>query len=257
MKLAGTSRPAYFLYHLLWCAIDWVFPPTCGGCGKPGVRWCEECQNKVLRISSPICPRCGEAQPDDETCQNCRQHPPEYEALRSFGVFDGPLRDALHRMKYQRDIGLGEPLSKHLIGLYNDLKWEIDMIVPVPLGTERLKERGYNQSGLLARPLAFSARKAFLPGILNRTRDTRTQVGLSAKERRENVDGAFSSSDKSVQGKVVLIVDDVTTTGSTISACAKALRAAGASKVYGLTLARAVLKTHNDAQPIPTHIKRR
>jgi len=169
-----------------------------------------------------------------------------YQTLRSYGLFDGPLREALHRLKYQRDIGIGEALSKHIIELYNDQKWEIDIIVPVPLSRKRARERGYNQAGLLARPLAYAIQKPFQPEALHRSRDTRSQVGLRAKERRENVDGSFIADVQRVNGKVVLVIDDVMTTGSTINACAQALRVAGASVVYALTLARAVSKTDTD-----------
>jgi ComF family protein len=151
-------------------------------------------------------------------------------------------------LKYQRDIGLAEALSKHLIELYNDLKWEIDLVTPVPLGSKRARERGYNQSGLLARPLAYAIHKPYQPKLLLRTRETRSQVGLSAKERQQNVEGAFTANVSKVQEKVVLVIDDVMTTGSTINACAQALRKAGASAVYGLTLARAVHKIDADDQ---------
>jgi len=257
MKLAGQERPAYFLYRSLWYALDWLFPPTCGGCNRPGLRWCKPCQERLARITGPICSRCGEPQTElrfanpsaDLLCVDCRSHPPEYQAIRSYAVFHGPLREALHRLKYQRDIGIGEALSKHLIELYNDLKWQIDLVSPIPLSPKRARERGYNQSGLLARPLAYAVQKPYQPGALLRPRETRTQVGLSAIERKQNVEGAFTANADKVKGKVVLVIDDVMTTGSTISACAQALRKAGASAVYGLTLARAMQQADADHQP--------
>jgi ComF family protein len=166
-------------------------------------------------------------------------------------MFDGPLRAALRRLKYERDIGLGEPLSKHLIELYNQVKWDIDLVVPTPLSAHRAKERGYNQSAALARPFASAIQKSYQPTALRRTRETRSQVGLSALERRKNVEDSFIARRELVVGKTVLIIDDVMTTGSTINACSQALRMAGASSVYGLTLARAALHTHTDDQPHP------
>jgi ComF family protein len=262
MKLAGQERPAYFLYRSLWYALDWLFPPTCGGCSEPGQRWCLPCQEKIARITGPVCDRCGDLlvnpealhnQPGALLCPDCQTHPPVYQAIRSYGVFEGPLREAIHRLKYQRDIGLGEALSKHLIELYNELKWEIDLVMPVPLSAKRAKERGYNQSGLLAHPLAYAVHKPYQPGALQRNRDTLTQVGLSAIKRQQNVQGAFTAHVEKVSGKVVLVIDDVMTTGSTISACAQALRKAGASAVYGLTLARATQKVDADLQPTPSY----
>lgn len=146
-------------------------------------------------------------------------------------------------------MGMGEALSKHLIELYNDLKWDIDMIVPVPLSKAHYKKRGYNQAGLLARPLAYAVEKPYRPGALERTRDTLSQVHLGAHERRKNVSNAFGAKAEIVKGKNILVIDDVTTTGSTISACAKALKSAGASTVFGMTLARSVLQADVDDQP--------
>lgn len=249
MKLAGHTRPAYFLYHSLWCGLDWLFPPTCAGCNTAGARWCEPCQQNVIRIPSPVCPCCGEPQTSPSLCHDCLTNPPEYQAVRSYGLFNGVLREALHRLKYKGDMGIGESLSKHLIELYNDLTWDIQIVVPVPLSPRRTRERGYNQSGLLGRPFAYGIQKTYSPFALARTKETRTQVGLSARERRHNVTGAFKANPNIVKGKVILVVDDVTTTGSTISACAQALTQAGASAVFGLTLARAVLQAGADGQP--------
>ena len=251
MKLAGQASPAYFLYRSLWEFLDWVFPPTCGGCMAMGVRWCKTCQEEISRLTENICPLCGEPQPTQEVCLACKQEPPEYNALRSYALFQGPMRKALHRLKYQRDIGLGEALSNHLIELYNLNNWQVDFIVPVPLSPQRQRERGYNQASLLGRPIAYAIQKPFRSDMLRKSRETRTQVGLSALERKQNVDGAFSARSNLVQGKKILVIDDVTTTGSTISACARALREAGASAVYGLTLTRAVLQADADDQPNP------
>jgi ComF family protein len=254
MKLAGPVRPAFFLYHSLWAALDLLFPPTCGGCSRPGSRWCSDCQEKVKLIKGQVCPLCGEPQSEDAICKSCIDSPPAYQMLRSSTEFGGPLREAMHRLKYKQDLGLGESLSKHLIELYNHLKWETDYVVPVPLSEQRMRERGYNQAGLLARPLAYAIQTPYRPDILERSRETRSQVGLSARERQQNVADAFTSSPEQVRGKVILVVDDVTTTGSTINSCAQAFCRAGVSAVFGITLARAVLQTHNDDQPESSHI---
>ncbi|WP_236709980.1 ComF family protein [Longilinea arvoryzae] len=145
-------------------------------------------------------------------------------------------------MKYDRDIGLGEALAKQIIDLVAILDWPLDCVTSVPLSNAHLTERGYNQSNLLARPLALVRQIPFLPQALKRTRETRTQVGLSAKERDINVRDAFWANANLIRNKTVVVIDDVTTTGSTLRACASALHAAGALSVYGLTLARAVLQ---------------
>jgi predicted amidophosphoribosyltransferase len=94
MKTAGITRPAYFLYQLFWSGVDWLFPPVCGGCGRAGIRWCEDCQRSITRISGPVCPRCGDPMPVNELCRDCANHPPEFDFLRSYGMFEGTLRAA-------------------------------------------------------------------------------------------------------------------------------------------------------------------
>ena len=232
------DRPAYHLYRWFWTAVDLVFPPSCGGCGKFGTRWCEDCLKEVCKISPPICEICGEPAYRFGTCDRCLLHPPHYHALRSWGVFGGPLREAIHRMKYQHDVGLGEVFARHLISLLGDFGWDFDLVLPVPLGVARLKERGYNQAALLARPIALRLGIDYRPNAIDRVKETRSQVGLNLSQRRENVRNAFSARAEWVTGRGVLVVDDVTTSGSTLEACAEALSTAGAGRVYGLTLAR-------------------
>jgi ComF family protein len=157
-------------------------------------------------------------------------------------VFDGQLREAIHRLKYQQDIALGDVFAQYLLLFLQDLQWKVDIIVPVPLSKMRLKDRGYNQSALLARPVALALGKPYRPGALERWRNTPSQVGLSKIERTVNVEGAFKAVDDIVKGKIVLLIDDVTTTGATIQAGSISLMEAEAQEVLGLTLARAVIK---------------
>jgi len=120
------------------------------------------------------------------------------------------------------------------------LCWPIEIMIPVPLGKKRLKERGYNQVGLVARPLAYQLGWAYAPDGLWKTRETRSQVGLTVSQRRENVQNAYQADPKVVKRRSVLIMDDVATTGSTILSCTDALLCAGAQEVYVLTIARAL-----------------
>ena len=232
------NNPAFKLYHLYWTAIDWIYPPDCGGCKKFGERWCIDCQNSVTPVGPRFCPKCGNFNDAGGLCPSCSASPPPYQALRSWGIFNGPLREAIHRLKYQHDIGLGEALAKHLIDYFAKTGWDIDMVAPIPLSFARQNERGYNQSALLAHPLALACNISFKSKALERIRDTRPQVGLKAKERAENVKDAFTANKNTVNGQKILLIDDVTTTGATISAAAEAIMNAGACCVYGLTLAR-------------------
>jgi ComF family protein len=147
----------------------------------------------------------------------------------------------LHHLKYRRDLGLGEALALPLADFVSTLGWHVDMVVPVPLGQSRQRERGYNQADLIAWPLSLLLGAAYDPGMLYRARETQSQVTLSFEKRRQNVDGAFRTS-RVVGNRKVMVLDDVATTGSTLSACAQALQESGVQHVYALTVARAVLR---------------
>lgn len=235
-------RVSGHFYHWLWAGVDLLLPPTCGGCGRAGYRWCPVCQGEVSCVPEPICCICGTALEGltFTTCADCRRLPPDYASLRSWSAFDGPVRNALHRLKYRRDVGLGEALALPLARFACDLAWPIDLVVPVPLGARRLKERGYNQSALIAWPLAMALGLKYDHDAVARVRDSRSQVGLARSERQENVRDAFRAQSARVGGRSVLLVDDVATTGSTLSSCAAALRASGAQDVFALTVARAL-----------------
>jgi ComF family protein len=237
------SRPNLWLFRLyqaFWDGLDLLYPPVCGGCGKTGNRWCPECQHSVPILVEPTCQVCGLPRQTSGTCNVCRERPPSYYLLRSWLAFDDPIREALHRLKYRRDLGLGEALARHMQGFVAGLGWPVELLVPVPLGRRRQKERGYNQVGLVAWPLAMLLGWDYAPKALNRQRETVSQVGLSAEARRKNVWNAFRADSQRLRGRNVLLMDDVATTGATLSACADALLAAGAAKVYALTIARAL-----------------
>ncbi len=173
-------------------------------------------------------------------CADCQRVRPRYRILRSWSIFEDPIRNALHRLKYRRDMALGDTLAAQLSDFALSLKWPVDMIIPVPLGKKRSQERGYNQVSLIARPLALATGIAFAPDALNRVRETRSQVGLTKAERRANVSGAFQAQGTRVKGRIILLMDDVATTGSTLSSCSEALNAAGARDVFALTVSRAL-----------------
>jgi len=130
-------------------------------------------------------------------------------------------------------------LASPLIDLIRETRWAVDAVVPVPIGIVRQAQRGYNQAALLALPIALGLNFAYRPKAIEKIRDTRSQVGLSLSERLENVKGAFRAKPELVESKRVLLVDDVTTSGATIDACGEALFEAGATQVFGITLARA------------------
>jgi competence protein ComFC len=233
-------RPVYRVYRWIWQSIDWLYPPRCGGCGERGERWCENCQRSTHIISPPVCCRCGRPVKSGIECVSCKKAPHRYDALRSYAEFDGSLRNALHRLKYRRDLALGECLSIHLVRLFDDLNWTVEIITPVPLGIARLAERGYNQSALIARPLALACGIDYVPDALQRSKETQSQVGLNALQRKENVAHAFIANPALVSKRNILVIDDVATSGATLDACSAALLESGANRVYCMTLARAL-----------------
>lgn len=205
-----------------------------------GWRWCPDCQARVPRIHKPFCEKCGIPTKGADLCEKCKSNPPAYRMMRSWAVFDSPIQNGLHTMKYRRNIGLGEAIAMQMADFVHSLHWQLDVLIPVPLGKKRLKERGYNQVALVARPLAYQIGIRYEPDALWKTRETRSQVGLTISQRSENVQNAYQADSTVVKDKSILIMDDVATTGSTISACTAALRSAGAQEVYVLTIARAL-----------------
>ncbi len=233
-------RLSYSIYRLLWIGFDWLYPPKCGGCGRLGARWCLKCSSETKIISPPYCLVCGfEVYDRGSSCKHCLTTPPSYNALRSWAIFTGPVRNAIHRLKYRRDIAMGDALARPMIDIIAKEEWEVDLVVPVPLGVARTVERGYNQAALLARPIAMATGRDYEPSVLKRIRETRSQVGLSLAERYSNVSGAFVGNSSRLADKRVLLVDDVATSGATLGSCSLALRRAGARDIFCITLARA------------------
>ena len=233
-------RISYHLYRSFWVGVDLLYPPLCGGCSQRGARWCEDCKKNIVPIPEPKCGICGLPQSKAGVCFSCQKTRPAYQSSQSWLVFEGPIRNALHRIKYRQDLGLGDVLAAEMLEYVNHLDWQIDMVIPVPLGKKRFKERGYNQVGLIARPLALAKGWNYAPRSLKRVKETASQVGLSADERKENVRSAFVADRRKVDGKSVLVIDDVSTTGATLNSCAEALNNGGAREVYALSLARAL-----------------
>jgi ComF family protein len=176
-------------------------------------------------------------------CGACRATPPPFDHARAVGRYEGPLRQAIHLLKYRGKLHLKQPLLRLAIAHF-DAHFPaatFDAILPVPLHYERLMQREFNQAAVLAKGLARYLDIPVLERLLVRVRPTRPQVELSGRERRQNVRQAFAVTDPpALADKVVLIVDDVLTTGATLGEVAKTLKAAGARQVDGFALARVV-----------------
>ena len=231
-------------------ALDLVFPARCPVCEAAlgaGRRdpLCGACWTAVERIHAPVCDTCGLPFPtfvprvavSAERCGPCAAAPPAFDWARAGGVYAGPLREAVQRLKFSRKPSLARPLAALVLEQWAARLPVVDAVLPVPLARARERERGFNQAALLAERIARALGARLEPRWLARARDTAPQTDLDVAQRRANVRGAFVAS-SSVAGLDVVVVDDVLTTGATASECARALRAAGAGHVGVLTVAR-------------------
>jgi ComF family protein len=231
-----------FLKNITSSLLDLVFPPQCILCKRVGPILCSTC---LLTLPSPPiarCQHCHTTLTAKGMCRQCQQHPLRLSGLRAFGNHRDSLRTCIHALKYEGKRKLAEPLGQLLAETYINYKLQADILLPVPLHPERLRERGYNQSALLARTCADKLGITCRDDLLVRQRATIPQVGLGFHERLRNVSGAFQAAfpftTAALAGRRILIIDDVCTTGATIEACAAPLFAAGARSVWGLVLAR-------------------
>lgn len=223
---------------IVWHALlDLLFPPRCVGCGRLGTWFCPECLAQVQPVPQPTCRLCYEPLTYGDLCRSCRRSPLQIDGIRAVGLHQGPLRRAIHGLKYRRQRDLVLPLAGLLRRYLEANPIPADILVPVPLHPERLRERGFNQAALLARAIA-TPELPVVEDCLQRTRFTQAQMTLGREERKSNVAGAFICVGDRVRGHKVLLIDDVCTTGATLEACAIALWEAGATAVWGLTLAK-------------------
>jgi ComF family protein len=241
-----------------------LFPSDCRLCGTPlpnvsRLPVCPECR-VIQPIEGALCSVCGERIPaannfateTELLCGLCRRARPAFTCARAYGSYDSSLRDLIHLLKYERVHPaakvLGGALAEVLWGLYPGMGSDV-LLVPVPLFSRKARQRGFNQSELIAREalkLAPRAGLMFSPACLRRVRPTESQVGLTPHQRRENMRGAFAVPDATaVRDRGILLVDDVLTTGTTAAECARILLRAGATKVWVATVARTL---KNNAQ---------
>lgn len=222
-------------------ALDLLFPQHCVGCGKEGDFLCYSCRQRLSRITPPLCPRCGRPQPSGILCPDCVSWPAQIDGIRSPFRFDGVMRQAIHQLKYQNLRALVTPLAELLHDYFTTNPVPAEVLVPVPLHQKRLRERGYNQSSLLARELGKLTNLLVVEDCLIRQRHATPQARTSTvEERRSNVANAFTCRNHRLRDKQVLLIDDVSTSGATLDACAAALKAGGATSVWGLVMAREI-----------------
>ncbi|MBN1670291.1 MAG: ComF family protein [Kiritimatiellae bacterium] len=229
--------------------LDLVFPRACAACGAPpdegGRHVCWDCLASVPLVTAPYCRVCGDpvsgAISHDYVCAACTDRPPSFDMARSAARYAGCMQKLLQAFKYEGATWLRTDLGTLLcacIEAHYPIE-RIDAVVHVPLHPAKERERCYNQAHLLARVAARRLGKPLLPRCLRRTRATPSQTKLAASARRRNVRQAFRAGQHGwVDGRNLLLIDDVMTTGATVNECAKTLKAAGAARVYVATVAR-------------------
>jgi len=240
---------SYQIYRFFWEAVDFVYPPSCAGCEKPGELFCRDCKTKVNSLHLPICEICGYPILNNGVCPDCQNETPPYAALRSWAEYTGPLRKALHRLKYKNDLGLGMFFSLPLIQIIYAEKWDFDFVIPIPISKSHRKTRGYNQAALIAKPISLALGRPMFQSSVARVKETQSQIDLSRAERFKNLQSAFSPNSAKLLNKKVLLVDDIVTTGATMISCAQTLREAGCSQVYCISVARTLISHQRAFQP--------
>jgi ComF family protein len=242
-----------------------LFPSDCRLCGTPltnisRLPVCEECLEAMRPIAGGLCSICGErlvspfafagepcsAEAPEALCGLCRRLEPPYVKATAYGSYNSGLRDLIHLLKYNQVRPAANVLGRMLTEAIEDLQPLLAgsevLVVPVPLHFRKLRQRGFNQSELIAHAalkLKPAGRFRLSAGLLERRRETKSQIGLSRHQRRENTRGAFAvAKSDEINGREILLVDDVFTTGTTVAECARILRRAGAAKVYVATVAR-------------------
>lgn len=228
--------------------VSLFYPAACAGCGaapETGEYLCARCEEEAPRLRAPFCDRCSQpfngAITERFTCANCHDRELHFEAAISAYRSRGVVRKVMHDFKYGGQLHLRHLIGRWLCETLADPRLangDFDCLVPVPLHPARERERGFNQAQLLAQSLGRASQRPVRP-LLQRIRYTTTQTRFDRAERMENLAGAFRlrrSAD--VQECRVLLIDDVLTTGSTLSECASVLKKAGARSVHAATAAR-------------------
>ena len=217
--------------------LDIIFPRACAGCGREGGYLCNECEAAIPRLEPPQCSLCS-APSRTSLCPWCKAANQPFNGITAPYQWTGIVKELVYSLKYRNVRASAPRLAELMSAHFMERSISADVIVPVPLHPSRERERGYNQSELLAQGISKSIGIPMTVGALARVRNTPPQVSMATpEERRRNVIGAFECVED-VVGRRVLLVDDVVTTGATVAECSAQLRKAGATSIWILSLGR-------------------
>lgn len=201
---------------------------------------CADCRASLAWVDYPLCMACGrQAKSSVQRCRLCEERPLPLKQVRAAVHYVEPVPRIIHKLKYEDEFALATVLADWMHEAWAKWAVAVDVLVPIPLHKERYKSRGYNQAELIAKKLAPSIQVPLATKALKRQRDTQSQVGLKASARQTNVQDAFQADRQKVQGRSILLIDDVYTTGATLRAAALSLIQAGARDIYGYCVAQA------------------
>jgi ComF family protein len=220
--------------------LDLIYPKECVSCGVEGSWLCSKCQQEIITIESPFCPKCKRLTQNGQFCRNCRKNYYLTGIIIAGHFKFGPLREAIHTYKYDGVFGLEKIFRRLLIcRLKGRLPKGEKVIIPIPLHRQKEVKRGFNQAERLAKLIAKDLNLPIETKIIKRIKETRPQINLKREERFKNIKDAFKIiNQEKVENKTVLLVDDVTTTGMTLNEAAKVLRKAGAKEIWGVVIAQ-------------------
>ncbi len=240
--LSHTRKFKKTLATFMWNALDWLYPPRCCNCDTRGFVLCDACLAEIDVLNQYQCKKCGYPVKKNQLfCENCSQIEPFYDHMRSWAVYAGIVREAVHSLKYKKNLALGAILAKPLIEIITKNNWPIDIVIPIPLSRFRKRQRGYNQAALISTNIALELDLPHSNNAVRRIKETETQVSLDVNKRFTNLNDAFYANPAKLNKRKVLLIDDVITTGATMHNCSKTIKNAGADQVYCLSVARTLL----------------
>lgn len=230
---------------LLEKAVNLIFPNVCVSCEciiDKNYDLCSECSKKINFLTKHYCNVCGTVISDNiYTCGKCIAKPPPFKVLRSAFAYDQHSKNMIINFKFFDNLNYVKTYVKWMYRANQDIFQDAEVVVPIPLHKMRLFKRKYNQAALLARELSKLSNLSYTPFAIRRLRHTTPQAGLSLKQREKNLKKAFKTSNKEIiENKIVILVDDVVTTGATVRSCSQEILNSGAREVRVLSLARTV-----------------